>query len=316
MTAESLESLCQRARQAIAQGQIEHARQLYLQALALRADVPDVHYGLATACFLLGDLDSAAFHFKEVTRLDPLRPGAYINLGAVYNRLGEHEEAIQTLRRGIKIDPHRAEGYYNLGLVHRNLGQPHLAVQAYLEATRLDPRMVDGHFNLGNLYFETGRFQLAINHYRKVLHLRPSWDKALHALAQAEAAIGITHDPVPAPTTETVVAKLPSESASKPDLDRNVDPLIHGELLSVLHHATIDSESHGRQFLQVLEQHVEPAIKELTSRLVGTTASKTDLGPCVKKFETAISAMRTVQHELETSIEKVRTLGDRLVNSG
>src|SRR5689334_12392018 len=114
MTVESVDSLCQKARHAIAQGQIELSRQLYLQALGLRADVPDVHYGLATACFLLNDFESAAYHFKEVTRLDPLRPGAYINLGAVYNRLEEYTEAVQALRRGIQLDPHRAEGFYNL----------------------------------------------------------------------------------------------------------------------------------------------------------------------------------------------------------
>jgi tetratricopeptide (TPR) repeat protein len=104
--------------------------------LGLRSDAPDIHYGLATACFLLNDLDSAAYHFKEVTRLDPLRPGAYINLGAVFNRLEEYHDAVQALRRGIQIDPHRAEGYYNLGLVYRNLGQAPLAIQAYLTHSR------------------------------------------------------------------------------------------------------------------------------------------------------------------------------------
>ena len=65
MAKENVESLCQRAQQAIAQGQNEQARQLYLQALALRSDVPDVHYGIATVCFLLNDLAGAAYHFKE-----------------------------------------------------------------------------------------------------------------------------------------------------------------------------------------------------------------------------------------------------------
>src|SRR5262249_16645055 len=143
MASETVESLSLKARQAIAQGKIGHARQLYQQALDLKADAPDVHYGLATVCFLLNDLESAAYHFKEATRWDPLRPGGYINLGAVYNRLEEYDEAIQVLRRGIQLDPRRGEGYYNLGLVYRNQGQPSLAVQAYLEATRIDPRMVD-----------------------------------------------------------------------------------------------------------------------------------------------------------------------------
>src|ERR1700756_2532915 len=154
MASESIESLCHKARQAVAQGNYEQARQIYLQALGLRSDAPDVHYGLATVCFLLNDLPSAAYHFKEVTRLDPLRAGAYINLGAVYNRLNMLDEAVKVLRRGIQLDHNRSEGYYNLGLVYRRLGQLDLAIQAYREATRINPRMADAHYNLGNLYLE------------------------------------------------------------------------------------------------------------------------------------------------------------------
>ena len=131
MVSESTEALCLKARQAVAQGEYDQARQLYLQALGLRSDSPDVHYGLATVCFLLHDLPSAAYHFKEVTRLDPLRAGAHINLGAVYNRLDQVDEAIQVLRRGIQLDTHRAEGYYNLGLAYRRKKQLDLAIQAY-----------------------------------------------------------------------------------------------------------------------------------------------------------------------------------------
>src|SRR5437016_1687796 len=118
MAGENIDSLCQKARQAVAQSNYEQARHLYLQALGLKSDAPDVHYGLATVCFQLNDLPSAAYHFKEVTRLDPLRAGAYINLGAVYNRLDQVDEAIQVLRRGIPLDTHRAERYYNLGLAY------------------------------------------------------------------------------------------------------------------------------------------------------------------------------------------------------
>src|SRR5215471_5113440 len=134
MVAESVEVLCMKAREAIAQRNPEKARQLYLQALGIRSDVPDVHYGLATVCFQLKDLHSAAHHFREVTRLDPLRAGAFINLGAVYNLLDQLDEAIAALRRGIQLDSHRGEGYYNLALVYRRKHQPELALQAYREA--------------------------------------------------------------------------------------------------------------------------------------------------------------------------------------
>src|SRR5881397_3677473 len=154
MAKENVETLCQRAQMAVAQGEYETARQIYLQALGLKSDSTDVHYGLATVCFLLNDLTSASFHFKEVTRLDPLRAGAHINLGAVYNRLDQVDEAIQVLRRGIQLDTHRAEGYYNLGLAYRRKRQLDLAIQAYHEATRLNPRMGDAHLNLANVYLD------------------------------------------------------------------------------------------------------------------------------------------------------------------
>src|SRR5262245_8974573 len=100
MGTEGVDSLCQKARQAAAQGKIAEARQFYAHALGQKAPSPDIHYGLATACFLLNDLTGAAHHFNEVIRLDPMRPGAYINLGAVQSPMGDHAEAIQTLRRG------------------------------------------------------------------------------------------------------------------------------------------------------------------------------------------------------------------------
>src|ERR1700730_9258771 len=158
MVSESVDSLCHKARQAVAAGDHDDARQLYLQGLGLKPDSPDVHYGLATVCFLVHDLPSAAYHFKEVTRLDPLRAGAFVNLGAIYNLLDQLDDAINALRRGLQLDPHRSEGYYNLGLVYRRKGQKDMAIQAYREALRVNPRMVDAYFNLGNLHLDKQQF--------------------------------------------------------------------------------------------------------------------------------------------------------------
>src|SRR5204862_4113675 len=132
--------LFQKARKAIAERDWDKAKVAYLQALGLKSDNPDVHYGLATVFFQLRELTSAAHHFKEATRLDPLRAGAFINLGAVQNLLQEYDDAVISLRRGLQLDPARVEGYYNLGVVYRHKGQDELALTAYQEALRLNPR--------------------------------------------------------------------------------------------------------------------------------------------------------------------------------
>jgi tetratricopeptide (TPR) repeat protein len=318
MAVESVDSLCQKARQAVAQGNNDLARQLYLQALGLRSDSPDVHYGLATVCFLLSDLHSAAHHFKEVTRLDPLRAGAYVNLGAVYNRLDQLEDAIAALRRGIQLDSHRAEGYYNLGLAYRRKGQPDLAIQAYREAVRLNPRMADAHLNLANLYLDKEQWGLAMGHYKQALEVRPRWDKALTGLAQAEAGHAIaqgTSVPKPsgAPTTPIVTGQSAVPAKHALDPDRTVDPNVHGTLLTNLHKATIDSENFGRNFLKILEDQIEPAIKDLSSCLLYPDSPTSELDQCVQKFESAIESMRTAQTNLQGSIDRVRNIGEKLL---
>src|ERR1700730_5294654 len=116
MSAATIEGLFQKARQAIEQRDWPTAKMMYLQALGLKSDQPDVHYGLATVYFQLRELTSAAHHFREVTRLDPPRAGAYINPGAVLNLLEQHDEALTALRKGIQLDNKRVEGFYNMGL--------------------------------------------------------------------------------------------------------------------------------------------------------------------------------------------------------
>ena len=309
MVAESVDVLCMKAREAIAQRNPEKARQLYLQALGLRSDVPDVHYGLATVCFQLKDLHSAAHHFKEVTRLDPRHAGAFINLGAVYNLLDQLDDAIPMLRRGIQLDSHRSEGYYNLALVYRRKKQLDMAIQAYREALRVNPQMADAHYNLGNVFLEKGQPSMAASHYKQALMLRPNWDKAQVGLAEVEA---ILREQTQQPAAADADAAAEPVAAPPIDLDRTVDPNTQGELLTVVHKATIESEEFGRQFLNVLENEIEPAIKELSSALLYPDTSAGELDQCVEKFEAAITHIRSVQKTLQLSVERVHSLGDRL----
>jgi len=313
MPPESVEGLCLKARQAIEQRNPEKARQLYLQALGLRADSPEVHYGLATVCFQLKDLTNAAHHFKEVTRYDHARVGAYINLGAVYNLLDQLDEAINALRKAIQLDPKRGEAFYNLGLVYRRKNQADLATQAYREALRVNPRMADAHYNLANLCLEKRQFKQAITCYRNALDLRPDWEKAADGLANAEAALHESEKPE-SPQAGGGSQPGPVDAPSGYlDPEQMVDPNVHGVLLTGLHKATIESEAHVRQFMKVIEAEIEPAIKELSSALLYPDTPQSELDEAIQKFEAAMQNMRGSERSLENSVEKVRSLGDRLV---
>jgi tetratricopeptide (TPR) repeat protein len=300
---EALENLFQKARKAIAERDWDKAKQLYLQALGLKSDNPDVHYGLATVFFQLRELTSAAHHFKEATRLDPLRAGAFINLGAVQNLLEEYNDAVTTLRRGLQLDPNRVEGYYNLGVVYRNLGQDDLAIQAYREALRINPRMGDAHLNLANLLMARHSFRQALAHYEQALQVRPNWAKAIDGIAQAREALD----------SERKSGPLPAASAKRgADPGIQVDPDTHSSFLIHLHQSTVETEESGRLMHQILEREVEPTIKDLSTALLYPHGLRTELDECVAKFEAAVERVRSTHQQMQNRVGQIKKLEQQM----
>jgi tetratricopeptide (TPR) repeat protein len=312
-TLRSIDVLCQQARQAIAERDWDKARQAYQEALGLKYDSPDIHQGLATVCFQLRDLHGAARHFKEVTRLDPLRAGAFINLGAVCNLLDQLDDAVTALRRGIQLDSQRSEGYYNLGLVYRRKGQIDLAIHAYREALRLNPRMADACYNLGNLHLDKEQYAQAITCYKQALQIRPGWEKAIQGLANAQEALEAASGAEAEEQEAAAATEKPVPVAAPIDPHRLVDPDLHSVLLGALHKATIESENHGHTFHQFVLNELEPVIKELSSCLISPDVTVSVLDACIEKFEGALTHMRTARDTLQSGVHKVRAMGDKLV---
>jgi Tfp pilus assembly protein PilF len=308
MANDPLELLRQKAHEALSRGQHQEARQIYEQALGYNSESPDIHYGIATVCFLLSDLNSAVYHFKEVIGLDPLRAGAYINLGAVYNRLGQYEVSLTTLRRGIQLDSNRAEGYYNLALVHKQLGQLDMAINAYREAIRLNARMYDAHYNLGNIFLEKGQYALAIAHYRHALELRPDWEKgrvALEAVLAEQAA-----------QLEGDAAKAPAPAAQpgfKLDPRRVIDPHVHGNYLRELHDIVIDTDEHSQAMLEFLLKEVEAAIRDLSICILTPMDPKHNLDDQIRRFDAVVSQLHQLQEALQKRVLRAKLLGEQIM---
>jgi tetratricopeptide (TPR) repeat protein len=308
MVPDKVEKLCLRAQQAIAERDWEKAKQVYLMALGLRSDLPDVHYGLATVYFQLRELTSAAHHFREVTRIDATRAGAFVNLGAVLNLLGQLDEAVTALRKGIQLDGQRVEGYYNLGVVYKRKGQTDMALTAYREALRLNPRMADAHLNMGNLYMEKEQPRMALQHYEEAQKLRPGWDKASTGIESAHEALVASEGSGPVDTTPGSQVRAPNPAAG---LDRMVDPLVHATFLGHMHQATISTEETGRLLQKIVGEEIEPAITDLSRALLNTSGSRSELDASVTRFETALNRMRTAHQVLKGSVGKLGELGEK-----
>jgi tetratricopeptide (TPR) repeat protein len=304
MSRETIDALCERAKKAVAQGQNEHAKAVYLQALSLRSDMPDVHYGLATVCFLLKDLPSAAYHFKECTRLDPLRAGAFINLGAVYNHLQQHDEAVAMLKRGIQLDGRRAEGHYNLALVYRKMGQDDLAVQAYREAVKVNPRMADAHLNIANIYLEHGKLPQAVVHYKQALEIRPKWDKARQGLVAAQEMVKASRGGAAAvlkPDAVDVATQPPDDSSD--------------QLLKVLHRSLDDTDKLGQELQLTLQQKMESALTDLTHIILNPKSSSMEVALNLSRFDATLKQVNDLHERLRNSLHRLKLVGEQLINA-
>ena len=315
MAKDPLDNLRKQAQEALSRGQYQEARQIYQQALGYRSDSPEIHYGIATVSFLLGDSHSAMYHFKEVIRLDPLRAGAYINLGAVYNRLGNFEESLAILRRGIQLDGNRAEGYYNLALVYKQLGQLEMAINAYREAVRLNPRMYDAHYNLGNIFFEKSQFGLAIAHYRQALEIRPNWEKGKNALEAAQAAQDSIQKPAAAASAVPAAPAAPAAPARKLDPDRTIDPVVLGHLLKDVHDIVVDADTQGQEILDFLQKDVDQAIREVSICILNPRDPRNNLDEQIQKFDAVVIRLKELQEGLQTRMARTQSLGDQVLKS-
>jgi tetratricopeptide (TPR) repeat protein len=312
---DKVERLCQKAQLAIAERDWEKAKQAYLMALGLRSDLADVHYGLATVYFHLHELTSAAHHFREVTRLEPLRAAAFVNLGAVLNLLNQYDDAVAALRRGIQLDGQRVEAFYNLGLVYRRKGQPDLAMTAYKEAIRLNPRMADAHLNLANLQMERGNARQAAVHYEDAVKLRPGWEKALDGLARARTILD-TDEGKGSSAVHQVVVEAMARAAPPPtqpgnELDRVADPALHAALLSTLHQAATVAEETSKLLHKVVGEEVEPVIKELSTALLNSRGPRSELEACLGRFETALGRMQATHQALKQQAKKLEQIGEK-----
>ncbi|MBI3864982.1 MAG: tetratricopeptide repeat protein, partial [Planctomycetia bacterium] len=99
----SFEDLCQTGRGHLKAGRLDDALAAFQEASRLNELDAEVHEGLATVHFLKNAYDDAIKHFERVTRLDPRRGNAWINLGAVYNRVGNYQKAAEVLRRAVQV---------------------------------------------------------------------------------------------------------------------------------------------------------------------------------------------------------------------
>jgi predicted O-linked N-acetylglucosamine transferase (SPINDLY family) len=155
------------------QGQLEAAREQYLQALA----ATPLHFD---ALHLLGVIAHQQKNSAEAVRLieQALATGvqlpiAYLNLGLAYGALQQWSQAARSYQQLLQFEPQHAQAHSLLGEALANEGDTSGAIAAFERACAFDPGSVQAHFNLGTTQATAGDLEASIQALRSALALQP-----------------------------------------------------------------------------------------------------------------------------------------------
>ena len=95
----------ERAVQAQAFGDLDHARALYDRVIAIQPDYAEAWNRRATVFLTQENYPEALRDVNEALRLEPRHFGAWGGLGAVLERLGSKDEAVAAYEKALEIYP-------------------------------------------------------------------------------------------------------------------------------------------------------------------------------------------------------------------
>jgi Tfp pilus assembly protein PilF len=164
-----VDPILMQAYQALQQGDLALARNLYQQVLLAEPRSIDALLGLGAIAWKEGRIEEAGQHYQRVLELEPRNPYAQAGLIAIIG--GADPQASESrLRQLIAREP-SAFLYFTLGNLYADQGQWPGAEQAYFQAYQLQPDNPDYAFNLAVGLEHIGQIRPALDYYRKALDL-------------------------------------------------------------------------------------------------------------------------------------------------
>jgi predicted O-linked N-acetylglucosamine transferase (SPINDLY family) len=154
-------------------GQLERARELYRQVLALRPRHFEALHFLAVLAAQSGKPGEAISLFDQALSVKPNDAGVHFNRGNALQESGQHGEAIKSYQRALALQPNYPEAHFNRGQALSDLGRSADALAGFDQAIALRPGYVRALFNRGNTLRRLDRLPEAIESYDRVIALEP-----------------------------------------------------------------------------------------------------------------------------------------------
>ncbi len=124
-------------------GQLDRARELYLEVLRLDPRNKFAYYNLGLISQTTGGMADAENHYRIALGIDPAFVAAQFNLAILKRDTGQYQEAVDLFRSVTTLEPENAAAYYNMGIVLRALGSAAEGDAAIGQARALNAQLPD-----------------------------------------------------------------------------------------------------------------------------------------------------------------------------
>ena len=155
----------------LADGQIEEAKQLYLEAIEFITDSAELYQKLGSICLELKQWQDAITYYQKALELNPDNYWIYYSLGQVLIAQGEHTDAVEIYKKAIIIDPESPLAYRQLGTIFLELQQWQEVIKVLQQAVVIEPDFSWTYYDLGKALTHERLWQEALVCYQKFIEL-------------------------------------------------------------------------------------------------------------------------------------------------
>jgi tetratricopeptide (TPR) repeat protein len=163
--------------------QIDEARIIFEELLALGMESPFVHHNLGITYQRLRRHQEAISQFQKALELEPTFAESRVLLGASLITIDRPEEGISELEKAVRALPDNIPANQQLAKAYEIHGTPFQVVAQYQRLSKLDPDNPENAFKLGLAYNKVADWS-----YREMMQLYLDSARVYQALAQSYLA--------------------------------------------------------------------------------------------------------------------------------
>jgi membrane associated rhomboid family serine protease/Flp pilus assembly protein TadD len=129
--------------------------------------------------------DAAIDELKKVVAIRPDIPEVHYELGIIYKQKAMNDEAIDSFKHVLKLNPRDSDVYADLGEAQYHAHYYDDAIGTFQKLIASHPNSPSSHYNLGMVYMMKDDYEPAIREFTKALELKKDFTEAQSALELA-----------------------------------------------------------------------------------------------------------------------------------